>query len=48
MAETRSVWEPLYGHALADEQIVEIVLLTDELFDSLYNPQRRTQIKEEQ
>ncbi len=38
MANTRRVWEPRYGHALSDTEIVEMLLGVGRLFDVLTSP----------
>lgn len=35
MAEARRVWEPIYGHALSDEDVIEILINVRRLLDVL-------------
>lgn len=35
MADTRAVWEPVYGHALSDGDVIEILTNVRQLLDVL-------------
>jgi hypothetical protein len=35
MAETRAVWEPVYGQPLTDDEVLEILLSVGRLIDAL-------------
>jgi hypothetical protein len=35
IAETRAVWEPIYGHGLTDSEVLEILLSVGRLIDAI-------------
>ena len=34
-AETKTIWEPIYGHGLTDSEVVEILLSFGRLIDAI-------------
>lgn len=42
IADTRTVWEPIYGRPLSDAEVVEILLCAGGLFHALFGSAKST------